>query len=294
MDKNMTALVSCFSREYHYKNNRCRIFSDSYASKILTSEEYNSISYSMAKGITFFNPCFIGSDEEALRWVIDNSLSPSVLGRSAFCEKSLEVAIRLGCMQYLIYASGYDTYAYRCKYRNLKVFEIDKSDVIEDKKKRLTNNSVDISGVNYIECDFTDEDFIRNILNSNYDREKISFNSLLGISYYLDKKDFEEMIKSISSIIKDGSSIVFDYPSNEENISKDKIRKLAKGANEEMKAKYSFEELEKMLEKYNLYIYEHLNSQEMTNEYFSTYNTFNPNHKMKAPIGVNYCLLIKK
>ena len=34
-EKNMTALISCFVKSYHYKNYKCRIFSDSYADKIL-------------------------------------------------------------------------------------------------------------------------------------------------------------------------------------------------------------------------------------------------------------------
>ena len=42
-EKNITALISCFARCYHYKNNKYRIFSDNIAEKILSSEEYNSI-----------------------------------------------------------------------------------------------------------------------------------------------------------------------------------------------------------------------------------------------------------
>lgn len=35
-EKNMTALISCFARYYHYKNNDVRIFSDNMAEKILS------------------------------------------------------------------------------------------------------------------------------------------------------------------------------------------------------------------------------------------------------------------
>lgn len=198
----MTALISCFVRAYHYKNNKCKIFSDSYASKVLTKEEYDNISYSLAKGITFFNPSFAGTDEEALRYVVDNHLSQTVLGRSAFCENMLLNSIKLGCRQYLIYASGYDTYAYRCKYKNLNVFEIDKCDIIKDKKERLNKNNISTNNTNYIECELTKRDFYKDILNSNYDKNKISFNSLLGISYYLTKEEFENIIKNIQVLLK--------------------------------------------------------------------------------------------
>lgn len=215
-EKNMTALVSCFARCYHYQNNKYRIFSDNIANKILSSEEYNSIADSMTNGIKFFNPSFVGTNEEALRWIVDHQLSPSVLGRSAFCEKSLLNAIKIGCSQYLIFASGYDTFAYRNKY-NVTVFELDRNDMIEDKIRRLNRCKLDYSSVNFIKCDFTEQNWINSIINSKYNKNKISFSSLLGISYYLTKEEFISMIKCIAKIVCDGSSIVFDYPTYEDS-----------------------------------------------------------------------------
>ena len=293
-EKNMTALISCFARCYHYKNNKYRIFSDNIAEKILSSEEYNSIANNMSNGIKFFNPNFLGTGEDALRWIVDKQLSPSVLGRSIFCEKSLLNAIKIGCKQYLIFASGYDTFAYRNNISNLKVFEIDKSEMIEDKIRRLDNNKLNYSKVNFIGCDFTNRNWINDIIDSNYDKNQISFSSLLGISYYLTKDDFYNMIQSISSLLCNGSSIVFDYPTYEDSKETQINEKLASGAKTEMKAKYSYKEIEKMLSDNGLLIYEHLNNEEMTNNYFDNYNTLNPNNKIIAPKGVCYCLAVKK
>ena len=293
-EKNMTALVSCFARSYHYKNNKYRIFSDSIAEKILSSEEYNDIASNMEQGINFFNPNFVGTNEEALKWIVDNQLSPSVLGRSAFCEKSLLNAIKFGCKEYLIFASGYDTFAYRNNIKDLKVFEIDKSEMIEDKIRRLDNNKLDYSKVNFIKCDFTNKNWINSIIDSSYNKKEISFSSLLGISYYLTKEEFSNMIKNISSIICDGSSIIFDYPTYEESKETQINQQLASTAKEEMKSKYSYKEIEDILSKNGLLIYEHLNNEEMTNNFFSNYNTLNPNNKIVAPKGVCYLLAVKK
>ena len=292
--KNMTALISCFARCYHYKNNKYRIFNDNISEKILSSEEYNSISSNMSNGIKFFNPNFVGTKEDALRWIVDNQLSPSVLGRSIFTETALLNATKFGCREYLIFASGYDTFAYRSNINNLKVFEIDKIEMIGDKIRRLDNNKLDYSKVNFIKCDFIDTDWISNIINSNYNRNEISFSSLLGISYYLTKEDFSNMIKSISSIIRNGSSIVFDYPTYEESFETKINEELARKSGEKMKSKYSYDEIEKILSDNGLLIYEHLNDKEMTNTYFYNYNTLNPNNKIIAPKGVCYCLAVKK
>lgn len=292
-EKNMTALISCFARCYHYKNNDIRVFSDNMAEKILSKEEYNNISKEMVKGIKFFNPTFSGSDEDALKWIVNNQLSPSVLGRSAFCEKSLENAYRLGCRQYLIFASGYDTFGYRNNLGDLKVFEIDREVMINDKIRRLDLNNVNHDLVNYVKCDFTDKNWFNKINESSYHHDRLSFCSLLGISYYLSKDDFYGMLKNISNMICVGSSIVFDYPSYEESKSTLINERLASGAGEEMKSKYSFNELEKELSNMGLYIYEHLNDEEMTKEYFENYNKNNKD-KMVAPKGVCYCLVVKK
>lgn len=293
-EKNMTALVSCFARCYHYKNNKYRIFSDNIAEKILSNEEYNSIARNMSNGIKFFNSNFVGTKEDALRWIVDNQLSPSVLGRCIFCEKALLNAIKIGCKEYLIFASGYDTFAYRNHINDLKIFEIDKTEMIEDKIRRLDKNKLDYSKVNFIRCDFTNKNWINSIINSNYNKKQISFNSLLGISYYLTKEQFFNMIQSISNILCDGSSIVFDYPTYEDSKESKINEKLASGANEQMKSKYFYKEIEDILSENGLLIYEHLDNKEMTNTYFVKYNALNPNNKIIAPKGVCYCLAVKK
>ena len=86
---NMTAKVSCFARAYHYKNNDIYIFADDMVA-VLLGDDYKKIAESMSQGISFFLPDFYGSKEEGLRLIVDRQLSPSVLGRSAFCEEMLQ------------------------------------------------------------------------------------------------------------------------------------------------------------------------------------------------------------
>src|SRR5699024_2404945 len=95
----------------------------------------------MSKGINFFNPSFTGTEDEALQWVADHQLSPSPLGRAAFAETMLENAVKNGAEQYLIFAAGYDTFAYRQPdwATGIEVFEIDKPDMIADKQQRVHN-----------------------------------------------------------------------------------------------------------------------------------------------------------
>ena len=101
---NTTAKVSCFARAYHFENNKTHIFADSMAARLL-GDDYDHIAESMMQGINFFLPGFDGTKEEGLRLIVDKQLSPSVLGRSAYCEKKLLDEIATGCGQYLTHSS---------------------------------------------------------------------------------------------------------------------------------------------------------------------------------------------
>lgn len=280
---NMTALVSCFVRAYHTENSNIKVYNDAFASKILTKEEYFNIALNMTSGIKFFNPNYEG--DEPLKWIVNNNIGPSVLARAAFNEKHLFNDIKLGLEQYVIIASGYDTIGYKVN-KKIKVFELDKKEIIEDKIKRTKN--FDNENISYISCDFN-ENLILDLLNSGYDKNKKTFCSLLGISYYLPKSTFSKTIKLLSDNMPKGSSIIFDYPNEYKET---KTEELAKLANEEMKINYSYDEILKIAKLSNMQIYEHLESVQIDNTYFYDYNTLNT-IKLKAPKGVSYCLLVK-
>lgn len=290
MNKNMTALVSAFVRSYHNKDNSIRVYKDSIAPKILTEEEYDLISKSMVNGINYFNPNYNGNNP--LKWIVNTFLAPSVLSRSIFNEEHLLNEIKLGLKQYVILGSGYDTSTYKVN-KYVKVFELDKKEMIDDKIKRIRANKIDDSNVNYVKCDFN-KDWLSTLLKTNYDKESKTFCSLLGVSYYLDKDTFRNMLITLASIIPKGSVIIFDYPNEFVSKKEQVIKSLASTAHENMLATYTYKDIEDIAKSSNLLIYEHLTNEDINKNYFYNYNTLNPTTKLLAPIGVNYCLLVKE
>ena len=289
---NMTAKVSCFARAYHYKNNSIRIFTDDIAEKLL-GEDYHQIAKSMSDGIDFFCPGFEGTREEGLRLILDRQLSPSVLGRSVFCESKLAYAIANGCKQYLVFAAGYDTYALRNKDSATKVYELDYPELLKDKAERIKKANLKASAVN-VPCDLADLEWKNELLTVGYDKDKKAFGSLLGISYYLKKVDFEQLVMSISEIMSEGSAICFDYSSVDESAETRKTQMLASEAGEQMKEVYSYKEIGMVLDKHGFKIEEHLDENDMTYRYFREYNQANPMHQMNAPVGVGYVYAVKR
>ena len=289
---NMTAKVSCFARAYHYNNKSIRIFTDDIAEKLL-GEDYNQIAKSMSDGIDFFCPGFEGTREEGLRLILDRQLSPSVLGRSVFCESKLAYAIANGCKQYLVFAAGYDTYALRNKDSAIKVYELDYPELLKDKAELIKKANLKASAVN-VPCDLADLEWKNELLTVGYDKDKKAFGSLLGISYYLKKVEFEQLVMSISEIMSEGSAICFDYPSVDESAETRKTQMLTSEAGEQMKAVYSYKEIGMVLDKHGFKIEEHLDENDMTYRYFREYNQANPMHQMNAPVGVGYVYAVKR
>lgn len=301
--KSMTALVSAFSRAYHSVQNKEKVFDDYLAKDILSQNEYEQIASNMSKGINFFNPSFEGTQDEALRWIVDNQLSPSPLGRAAFAEKSLENAVRIGATQYLIFAAGFDTFAYRQPdwASKVQIFELDHPAMSADKQRRIqTIIAEKPTNLHFIPADFTEGAWEHNLIACpEFQQDQISFCSLLGISYYLSKQNFAKMISTISGIVPKGSSIVFDYPDEDNYTPKagERAKKqaaMAGAANEKMLASYFYPELEKLLADSSFLIYEHLIPDEITEQYFKKYNESNSQHPITAFDNVNYCLAVKK
>lgn len=307
VQKSMTALISAFSRAYHCvinsENNNEKVFDDYLAKDILTKEEYQEIADNMSRGISYFNPDFKGTQEEALRWIVDNQLSPSPLGRAAFAERALETAVRIGARQYLIFAAGYDSFAYRQPdwAKGIRIFELDQPVTGEDKQRRIQVLMPEKpSNLYYIPADFTEGGWDKRLMASPaFNKNRISFCSMLGISYYLSRQNFVQMLDTVSGLVPKGSSIVFDYPDEATytpNAGARVKRQLAMAgaASESMLSAYSYEEMEKLLSQSNFLIYEHLTPAEITRQYFSKYNKANPEHAITAFDNVNYCLAVKE
>lgn len=299
----MTALISAFSRAYHHQNNRVRIFDDSMAKDFLTQQEYQHISGHMSRGIGFFNPEFMGNDQEALRWIVDNQLSPSPLGRAAFAEMALQNAVRIGARQYLILAAGFDTFAYRqpAYAQNLEIFEIDHPLTGADKEDRAQKLSLPpITNLHRIFADFTDPEWQQGLLSCpGFNHNDISFCSLLGISYYLSRDNLKSLLLTLCDLIPEGSAVVFDYPDQDAftALAGERSKKqaaMARVAGESMQVGYCYDDLEVLLAECGMLIYEHLEPSEITHRFFTEYNLHNPQHRMSAFDNVNYCLAVKK
>lgn len=124
---------------------------------------------------------------------------------------------------------------------------------------------------------------------------KKTFFSFLGVSYYLTKEDNENLIKNLFAGIPAVSSIVFDFADEtlfqEKGVSNrvDNMVKMASASGEPMKSAFTYNEIESMLEKSGLLIYEHLTPDSINELYFKNFTDY-----LSAFVTIHFVHAVKR
>lgn len=275
----MTALMSAFARAYHTMTSENPVFSDSAAIKLFSDCEIEMMCRFILAGLHFFdseNANSFENNEQALKYAIETQLLPLSIARSVFCEESLKTAALTGTVQYVILGAGYDTFAFRETelMKKLEVFEIDCPAAQQDKLKRIKRAGFEIpQKLHFVPCDFTDSSFCEKLISCGFDKNKKTFFSLRGISYYLSKEEIEGFLKNLSIIAADGSSLLLDFADSGLFFSKSPRIKnmLAVSQASGYMIKSGFDELsmDTILSDYGFMIYELLNANDIQSRFFS-------------------------
>lgn len=278
----LTALLSAFSRAYHFENSLNPVFCDTLAKRLFTAEEYAQIEK------------FIEHSGREVKRYVNGQLAPIPLARARFCEDSLATAALTGRVQYVILASGLDTFALRNENPRITVYEIDRGFLLADKRKRIERAGVKVSpDVRYIAADLSTVDLEKALTEKGFDPKEKAFFSCLGLFYYLTKAEIANLLKQISQFAAEGSTLLFDFADDHffaADIPRVKeLINMAKESGSPMKSCFGYEELERVLEEYNFYIYEFLSDKEMQNRYFS-----NGEEGLTAFEHVHYALAVFK
>ncbi|HFK1455497.1 TPA: class I SAM-dependent methyltransferase [Bacillus cereus] len=300
-EASITSLVSAFGRAYHSEFDNPKIFDDYVAKEFISQKERNDIEMNMVQGIHFFNTDiaqqFQDNPQEILKWITQVQLSPTPLARAAYCERVLLHEVALGAKQYVILGAGLDTFSFRHREleNKIEIFEVDHPSTQQFKKERIEEAEFEIPiNLHFISMDFTKGFSYEQLQNEGFENKKTFF-SLLGVTYYLTKEELSSLIECLFAMVPEGSSIVFDYP--DENLFTEKglsnrvenMVKMAAVGGEPMKSCFSYAEMEALLEKMGLLIYEHLSPEDIHTLYFEGRNDY-----LKAFETVHYVHAVKK
>lgn len=151
------------------------------------------------------------------------------------------------------------------KYKNvINVYEIDTKQNVKDKLIRIKKFDKDDYLVKRI---ILNNNLNKSLIKNGFDKNKKTYVSLLNLS----KENLKAMLNNISDVLKDGSSVLFNYD----------------------KDAYLNDKIDDFLLKEGFYVYEVINDTAINNKYFYNYNTINPDNKIILNNTV-YIFTVKK
>jgi methyltransferase (TIGR00027 family) len=212
----LTAVVTAFIRAYHATGDGPKVFDDFMARELFTEEERRLIGSNLAQCLPLFDPelAKAGPDEDTALDVVMRQQMSTVLCRSRYAEDCLEEAVAGGAAQYVILGAGMETYALRRPDMagRLTVFEVDHPATQAFKKSRFAERGWETPGhLRFVPFDFTEETLAEALGQADYARQRESFFSLLGVSYYLPLENLQHTLRTIAATAPPGSALVFDY-----------------------------------------------------------------------------------
>jgi methyltransferase (TIGR00027 family) len=131
--------------------------------------------------------------------------------RSRYAEDQLALAIERGATQYVVLGAGLDTYAYRNRWSQLRVFEVDHPATQAWKRTQLEAAGIPVpSSLTFVPTDFEEQTLCSALQPSGFQSDAVSFFSWLGVTPYLTADAAMATLAFIGSMPA-GSGVVFDY-----------------------------------------------------------------------------------
>ena len=212
------------------------------------------------------------ADEDARYEAALGTLSSAILARIAFCERSLQTAVVLGAKQYVILNAGFDLSPHRdgSWRRTLETFLVDTPEMLDQRAERFTECGEGLRKFIYQVPAKVEESAAALSEDARFDKEKVTFCSLLETADSMSIKDLELLVATLSPLMPLGSCIVMDYSA------------FAPAA------------VEALFDRCGFLAYEHLDQAAMQEQFFSAEAEKDPARRLSAPDGVHYILAVKR
>jgi methyltransferase (TIGR00027 family) len=131
--------------------------------------------------------------------------------RGRIAEEEVAAALARGVTQYAIVGAGYDTFAYRNPFPELRVFEVDHRSTQREKRRRIEEAGIPVPpNTAFVPADLAVTSLDDALASSTFDRTSPAVFSWLGVVPYLDLPAIEATLGSVARYPA-GTTIVFDY-----------------------------------------------------------------------------------
>jgi len=194
--------------------------------------------------------------------------------RSRMAEDEVASAVAQGVTQFVIVGAGYDTFAYRNPFPELRVFEVDHPSTQREKRQRLEGGGIHIPpGLTFIAVDLSITPLEDALTASAFDRSRPAVFSWLGVVPYLELPAIAATLACVARMPA-GTTIVFDYGVSTDALNfaeRFVVRRMAKRvaqAGEPWKTFFLPDEMAALLRRTGFRSHTDLGSEEINSRYF--------------------------
>lgn len=189
--------------------------------------------------------------------------------RSRYTEDCFAQSFERGVRQYVVLGAGLDTFGYRNRWPELKVFEVDHPATQGWKRERLANAGIAIpEALTYAPVDFERETLHDGLQRVGFGFGKPAFFAWLGVMPYLSREAIAATLGFVAHL-KAGSEILFDYaePSQSEALSE--LAKRVAEIGEPLRSFFKPDELAGELNALGFSFVEDADADKLNRRYFS-------------------------
>lgn len=193
-----TAMAVAMQRAAHQILDTPRVFEDDFALRILGTDSGKLVDAFIEESNSTGNQSSISS-------------RAFLAARSRYAEDRIDGAFQRGVRQCIILGAGLDTFGYRCKQSDVRIFEVDHPATQAWKRSLLVNAKIQVpDSIFFTAVDFGKMSIEAELLKSGWNADEPSVVSWLGVASYLSRQTVLEMLALLGSFVG-GSEIVFDY-----------------------------------------------------------------------------------
>jgi methyltransferase (TIGR00027 family) len=134
-----------------------------------------------------------------------------LVARSRYAEDSLQRAVSEGVRQYVLLGAGLDTFAYRNKHPDLRVFEVDHPATQAWKRELLARSQIPVpASLTFVPVDFELQSLAEQLRTQEFDPNAPAYFAWLGVVPYLTLSAFRSTLAYIGER-PPSSGVTFDY-----------------------------------------------------------------------------------
>lgn len=188
-------------------------------------------------------------EQKRAKHPVSKAFRSYMVARSRYAEDELKLAYDAGVRQYVVLGAGLDTFALRCPFKGLNIYEVDFPATQEWKHELMAEAGIPAAeNLRFAAVDFEHQTLADGLAQAGFDAKAPAFFSWLGVTMYLTLEGFRATLGFIGERPA-GSAVTLDFSVPKEllglveRVALDRLAKRVEQAGEPFRLFFSVDEM---------------------------------------------------